>query len=501
MPSDSPENLDSLPPLTDDNDIAPGINTTTHPFDLREDLEPWQRRLNYDPDLTLGHWQERNKIGKSLRNSVPRESHGEWQPLTERIDPIKILLATNEGRQKHLIPIRMGRMAASPFAFFRGAAALMAWDLAQTPISGLQVIISGDAHLNNFGLYGTPQRTVVFDLDDFDEVTYGSWEWDLKRLAASVNVAGRENGLTQSDRQEAVMECVSGYRDNANRLQSLRVLELWYLHHYPGESNPVFKPDSKTEKIFAKLVNKAKKRNNVTLLQKVARHSVAMEWCFAEDPPLLKRVDDATAQKVIQSLTPYAKTLAPERSFMFQRYRVADVAHRVVGVGSVGLRAYLVMLFGNDDNDPLFLQVKEATAPVFAPYTPGIPPEVEHHGQRVVLGQRALQAASDVLLGWTSIDGYPFYVRQMKNMKGSIPLDKLKGSAFMMYARACGTLLARAHGRSGDIAKIAGYCGKSDKLAQAYAQFAEAYGDQTEKDHEALVKAIAAGHIPAESGV
>ncbi len=475
--------------------------THSHPFYLREHLEPLETVPNYEPHLSLGPWSKRTEMGKALREKMSRESHAHWKTLGNRPNPLDILRKTNEGRQEHLIPLRMGRMAVSPFAFLRGAAAVMAWDLAQIPVSGVQVIIDGDAHVNNFGLYGTPQRSVVFDLNDFDEVTFGYWEWDLKRLAASVNVAGRENGFNQSDRREAVLDCVAGYRENANYLQSMRILDLWYLHHHPGQENPLFKLNAKTQKITRKAVEKARERNNVTLLPKVAHRSVSGEWRFLDNPPILQRTDEETAQKVIASLVPYDLTLTPERSFMFQHYRVADVAHRVVGVGSVGLRAYLVMLFGNDDDgsDPLFLQVKEAAAPAFAPYTRPLPPELKHEGRRVVRGQRYLQAATDVLLGWTSIDGRPYYVRQMKNMKGSIPLEWLKGSVFALYARACGTLLARAHARSGDIAKIAGYCGNSAVLDRAIADFAEAYGDQTERDYEAFVKAIESGHIVAET--
>ncbi len=477
------------------------MTTEQHPFYLREDLEPWQRDRPYEPHLWLEPWPRRNEMGKALREKTPRESHANWKPSLNRPNPIDIILATNEGRQEHLIPLRMGRMAASPFAFLRGAAAVMAWDLAQTPVSGLQAVIDGDAHLNNFGLYGTPERQVVFDLDDFDEVTIGSWEWDLKRLAASINVAGRENDLDKSDRQEAVMECVSGYRENAQRLQSLRFLEVWYLHHYPGADHPIFKPGKKLQKVRDKAVKKARNRTNVTLLAKVAHRSVGGGWRFWDVPPILTRTDDQTAKKIVNSLTPYAETLSKGRQYMFQRYRVADVAHRVVGVGSVGLRAYLVMMFGNDDSDPLFLQVKEATASALDPYLPPLSPNLAHHGQRVVLGQRIVQATTDVLLGWTSIDDRPFYVRQMKNMKGSIPIEWLQGSAFLMYARACGTLLARAHARSGDIAKIAGYCGKSDALDEAIADWAESYGDQTERDFQALLEAISAGKVPVEMGI
>jgi len=294
---------------------------------------------------------------------------------------------------------------------------------------------------------------------------------------------------------------VSGYRDNARRLQEMPILDVWYLHHYPGKTNPVFKPDANTKKVLEKAVEKAGQRGNAAFFQKVAHRSEDGAWRFNDEPPILRRLDENTAEKVVQSLIPYARTITPEREYMLQHYHVADVAHRVVGVGSVGTRAYLVMLFGNDDGDPLFIQVKEAMAPAFAPYTPPLPPVVEHQGRRVVMGQRLLQAATDVLLGWTSIAGRPFFVRQMRDLKGSIPIEWLKGSAFLMYARACGTLLARAHARSGDIAKIAGYCGKSGALDEAMADFAEAYGDQMEQDHDALVKAIAAGKIPAETGI
>ncbi len=501
MTTKGSQDIDELLPLTEDVEALSAKEDESHPFALREDLEPWQRGFNYDPGLRLGLPKERRAQGKALREKSPFEGHSRWKPHTNRPDPLQTVGASNVGRQEHLIPLRMGRMAASPFAFLRGSAGVMAWDLAQTPVTGLQVIVCGDAHMNNFGLFGTPQRTVVFDLNDFDEVTYGSWEWDLERLVASVNVAGRENGLDRGDRREAVAACVSGYRDNARRLQALPILDVWYLHHYPGKTNPVFEPDSNTKKVLEKAVEKAKRRDNAAFFQKVSHRSEDGVGRFNDEPPILRRLDENTAQKVVQSLVPYARTITPEREYMLQHYHVADVAHRVVGVGSVGTRAYVVMLFGNDQSDPLFIQVKEAVAPAFAPYTPPLPPVAEHQGRRVVMGQRLLQAANDVLLGWTSIDGRHYFVRQMRDLKGSIDIEWLKGSAFLMYARACGTLLARAHARSGDIAKIAGYCGKSEALDEAMADFAEAYGDQMEQDHDVLVKAIGAGKIPAEMGI
>jgi uncharacterized protein (DUF2252 family) len=452
--------------------------------------------------LEVDHpWQRRHKIGKTLRERTPRESHADGKPVRNRPDPLDLLAASNVGRQKGLIPLRMGRMAASPFTFLRGAACVMAWDLSKTPSSGIRVIIDGDAHINNFGLYGTPQRDVIFDLNDFDEATIGPWEWDLKRLVASVNVAARENGMNQAERSEAVMRAVEGYRWNLGRMERMGVLDVWYTHAYPDTKNPLLKRDPKAQAVIEKTVAKAKSQTNATLLKKTAERSTGGRWRLREDPPILTRVDDKTREKVIRSLEEYAQGLLPERFFMLNRYHVVDVGHRVVGVGSVGTRAYLALLMGNDDNDPLFLQVKEATAPAHAPYVGSLPKGFEHHGKRVVTGQRALQASSDVMLGQTTVDGRPFFVRQMKNMKASIPVEWLTGEAFNFYAQACGALLGRAHARTGDAAAIAGYCGKSPVLGKALAEWAEAYGDQTERDHDRLVQAIKSGKVQAIMGV
>jgi uncharacterized protein (DUF2252 family) len=426
---------------------------------------------------------------------------------------VATVLAAGAGRQKHLLPLRHGRMAASPFAFLRGAADVMAWDLSNTPTSGLPVIICGDCHVNNFGLYGTPQGDVVLDVNDFDETTVGPWEWDLKRLTASVNVLGRENGLNAKERRRAVMLCVAGYRRNMARLHSMGVLDLWFMHTDPAAipvavlervSPKAAKLWPKAEPILAKAVAKARKTNNAMLLGKAADRSVDGGWRFKEDPPILTPVDAETREKVIDALNAYLATLPPERQFMLQRYHVVDVAHRVVGVGSVGTRAYLALLFGNSDADPLFLQVKEAGKPVHAPYLPPLPPEwggAKHEGRRVVGGQTVLQAAHDPLLGWTEIDGRPFYVRLMKNMKGAIPMGYLSGDAFDFFVFGFGAMLARAHARSGDAAVTSGYCGTSEVLDEALADWAEAYGEQTLKDHAALVKAIKSGRVEAASDV
>jgi uncharacterized protein (DUF2252 family) len=443
-------------------------------------------------------WEKRHAAGKDLRRAVPLESHAEWKTWKGRPDPLKLLAASNMGRQKDLIPLRMGRMAASPFTFLRGSACVMAADLSKTPITGIPVIIDGDAHLNNFGFYGTPQREVVFDLNDFDEVTIGPWEWDLKRLVASVNVAGRENGLNRRERFAAVSRSVEGYRLNIRRLESMGLLEIWYLHAYPGRLNPMVKIDPKSEAVFKKVLAKALATDNRALVPKVAERRTDGSWMFRDDPPVLTRVSASTKAKVTDALNRYSSSLPRERNFMLSRYHVADVAHRVVGVGSVGTRAYLVLLFGNGDSDPLFLQVKEAAEPAHGPYVPQLPKEFLHNGKRVVLGQKALQASNDPMLGYTDMDGRHYYVRQMKNLKASIPVEWLTGASFNFYAWACGALLARAHARVGDTARIAGYCGNSPVLDKALAEWAESYGDQTEQDHAILVDSIKRGKTRAQ---
>ena len=452
------------------------------PFDLARPLVPWEQR---------------RAQGKELRLKVPHESHAEWSPGSKRPDPLKLLTESNKGRQADLIPLRMGRMAASPFAFLRGSACVMASDLSTTPITGMSVLMDGDAHLNNFGFYGTPQREIVFDLNDFDEAVVGPWEWDVKRLVASVNVAGRQNGLSANERAAAVRRCVEGYSENAKRLQDMGVLDVWYLHAYPGK-NTIAKPDPKSKAVIEKTVAKAMRTDNRNLLPKVADKGSDGRWTFRNDPPVLTTVTAVTKKKVIDALNQYADTLSRERRIMLNRYSVADVAHRVVGVGSVGTRAYLVLLFGNGDDDPLFLQVKESVQAAHAPYLPPISAEFRHNGKRVVMGQRALQASSDPMLGYATIDGRDFYVRQMKNLKASIPVEWLTGASFNFYAWACGSLLARSHSRTGDPARIAGYCGNSNVWPQTLAKWAESYGDQTEKDHATLVSAIQSGKIKAE---
>jgi uncharacterized protein (DUF2252 family) len=451
----------------------------------------------FDLGSKLAPWKQRRADGKELRRAVPRESQAEWKPGKDRPDPMKLMAQSNKGRQMHLVPLRMGRMAASPFAFLRGSACVMAADLSASPISGISVIMDGDAHVNNFGFYGTPQREVVFDLNDFDEATVGPWEWDLKRLVASVNVAGRQNGLNRRERAAAVRRCVAGYRLNMTRLQNMGVLDVWYLHAYPGRSNPLVKVDPKSEAVIGKVLDKALRTDNRTLLPKVAEQRNG-SWKFREDPPVLTRVDATAKAKVLDALNRYTNSLSRERRFMLNRYHLADVAHRVVGVGSVGTRAYLALLFGNGDDDPLFLQVKESVQAAHAPYLPPIPEEFQHNGKRVVMGQRAMQASSDPMLGYTEMDGRDYMVRQMKNLKASIPVEWLTGASFNFYAWGCGAILARAHARTGDPARIAGYCGNSTVLDEALAEWAESYGDQTEQDHATLMASIKRGETKAD---
>jgi uncharacterized protein (DUF2252 family) len=445
-------------------------------------------------------WEARVDHGERLRRSSPFEGHACWTPAPDRPDPIALIEATNAGRLPDLIPLRWARMAASPFAFLRGAATVMAWDLAHSPSTGLDVVIDGDAHIGNFGLFGTPQCTVVIDLNDFDEVTVGPWEWDLKRLTASVNVAARLNDMDRAERRAAVIATVKGYRWNLRRLETMPVLDLWAQHtltnRLDGKDADLKK---KTAAVLREAEDKARETNNASMLKNTAERDKNGCWRFKSLPPILTPVDDALREQIIDGLDAYLPTLPAERQYMLRRYHVVDVARRVSGVGSVGTRAYLVLLFGNGEHDPLFLQVKEATVAAHAPRLPPAPMDDRHEGSRVVLGQRLLQAAGDPLLGWTEIDGRPFYVRQMKNLKGSIDVEGLGVDSFNFFAWAYGSLLARAHARSGDAAVISGYCGKSGPFDDAMADWAEAYGAQTRQDHAALLAAIKSGRVKADA--
>jgi uncharacterized protein (DUF2252 family) len=387
-------------------------------------------------------------------------------------------------------------MAASRFGFLRGAAAVMAADLSRTPKSGIQVLIDGDAHLSNYGLFGTVERDIVFDLNDFDEATVGPFEWDLKRLVTSIEVAGRDMGFAKKLRRRAVREAAGAYRREILRLERMGALDVWYLFLYAGRKNSDPRLDPATRRVLRSASQRAGERTNAGLLDEIAERRRDGTWRLRTMPPLQTRIPPAVRAQVVAALPVYGESLPRERRSLLGRYHVVDVARRVVGVGSVGTRDYIVLLFGNDEHDPLFLQVKEGTVPGAEPYVPPLPREFrDHPGKRVVTAQRGLNGSPDILLGWTRVDGRPFYVRQLRNLKGAVPIDGLGPATFLHYVAACGAILARAHARCGDAALIAGYCGPSDSMDRALARFAEKYADQTEKDRESLLQAIASGRV------
>ncbi|WP_370875582.1 DUF2252 domain-containing protein [Methylobacterium amylolyticum] len=455
-------------------------------IDLRTGVEPWDRR---------------RAAGKTLRRDRPHADHAALSVGSDRPDPVALIEAAHEGRQAHLIPLRVARMASSPFAFLRGAAQVMAWDLAQGARGAIDVVMNGDAHISNFGLFGSPQGEVVLDLNDFDEVTVGPWEWDLKRLCASIEVAARDAGVPNGERRQAVLDAVSGYQHTMDDLAPRGSLDVW--QHAARADDLAFTGiaiDAQSRAVVRKAVEKARRKNNRSLLDRVGERRTDGGWRFREDPPILTRVDQATRQAVTSGLEGYAETLPRERRFMLSRYHVVDVAHQVVGVGSVGTRAYVALLCGNSDQDALFLQVKEAVRPAHAPYLRGMPePYASHEGERVIYGQRLLQAVGDPLLGWTTIKGRPFYVRQMKNMKGEIPVARMTGRSLTYFSHAYGALLAKAHARTGDAAAIAGYIGHDGRadLREALANWALAYGERNEADYRAFRSAIASGRLTA----
>ncbi len=455
---------------------------------------------------------ERAAEGKQARRRAPRSAHGEWAPAADRPDPIAVLEEQGRSRVAELLPIRHGRMAASPFAFFRGAAAVMAADLAPTPASGLRAQLCGDAHLSNFGGFASPERDLVFDLNDFDEALPGPWEWDLKRLAASLAIAGRERGLDDAARREVVHGASRRYREAMAAFAGMTALQVWYARVDAGELEARGGGLTKAQRAqLTRTAEKARRKDHLRAFSKLVRSGDDGHPRFASDPPLLVPVDellpDLEAQEVHarmrELIAQYRASLPADRRRLLDRYRYADLAHKVVGVGSVGTRAWVVLMLGPDD-DPLFLQCKEAQQSVLAPYAGAS--RFRNEGRRVVEGQRLMQAASDILLGWlhaVGTDGRErdFYVRQLWDWKASANVEAMEPAGLAAYARMCAWTLARAHARSGDPAAIAGYAGTGDVLDRALAGFAEAYADQNERDHAALRAAIDAGRLPAETGV
>jgi uncharacterized protein (DUF2252 family) len=452
---------------------------------------------------------ERAAAGKAARSEVRRSSHAVWEPAEGRADPVAVLEGQSASRVPELVPIRYGRMSASPFAFFRGAAAVMAADLATTPVSGLRVQVCGDAHLSNFGAYAAPDRRLVFDLNDFDESLPGPWEWDVKRLVASFAIAARENGLKRKERTTVMLTATRAYREAMRTFAAQSNLEVWYARFDVEAALREVEDEDPTEvKRVRKGVAKARSKDSLRALAKLAE-VVDGELRIRSEPPLLVPAEELVADSEGHDLNEilsgvlkaYRASLPADRQHLLDGYRMRHVARKVVGVGSVGTRAWAILLTGADDSDPLFLQAKEAEASVLEPYAGTS--RYKNHGRRVVEGQRLMQAASDIFLGWcpaVGLDGRArdFYVRQLWDWKRSAEIERLSPRGLEVYARMCGWTLARAHARSGDRIAIASYLGAGDAFDSAIAEFSEAYADQSERDHAALVAAIDSGRIEAE---
>jgi uncharacterized protein (DUF2252 family) len=422
-----------------------------------------------------------------------------WAALSGRPDLVHQIMESHDGRIDRLIPVRVGRMAASPYGFLRGAAGVMAEDFARLPVTGITPVICGDAHLGNFGFYASPERDLVFDLNDFDEAHPGSWEWDLRRLAASTWVAGRQNGCTEEQCQTAALSCVSSYRGQIRDLSKQPLLYRSYQRLDLDRLQITASEESLRDEI-ARAARRAQGRTSdralprLTVLEGRRRR-------ITEDPPLTTRLKRGESASLAVALDDYLTTLAPHWRRVIGGYSVADVAHRVVGVGSVGLRAFVALCEGSNADDVIFLQLKQARRSVLARFVHGDSAWHAHQGQRVVEYQQALQTVSDPLLGWTTHQGRQYYVRQFRDMKGSIPVDAIDAAALADYAGICGLLLAKGHARTSGASMIAGYVGRSDQLDIALARFARRYADQTEQDHKSLIRAIRRGLLPAEQGV
>ena len=456
---------------------------------------------------------ERASRGKAARTEVPRRAHGEWSPPPARADPVAVLEEQDKTRVPELVPIRYGRMLVSPLTFFRGAAAIMAADLADGPRTGLQAQLCGDAHLSNFGIFAAPDRRLTFNVNDFDETLPGPFEWDLKRLVASFAVAGRERGFGRQVRGRISATVARSYREAMRDFASMRTLDLWYARVEVDELARSFseQASSKDAKRLERDLAKARTKDSLKAFAKLT-HVVDGEPRIVSDPPLIVPVDelpDAGQQEIAHEtierlIRDYRRTLSGDRRRLVERFRYVDAAHKVVGVGSVGTRAWIVLMLGRDVDDPLFLQAKEAGASVLEPYVGKS--AYSTHGQRVVEGQRLIQSGSDILLGWIrekNADGVArdFYVRQLWDAKGSASVETMTQPNLADYGRLCGWTLAKAHARSGDPIAIAAYLGKSDVFDRALAGFAESYADQNERDHAALNEAVKEGRVKAETGV
>jgi uncharacterized protein (DUF2252 family) len=434
----------------------------------------------------------RAEAGRALRKAAPRSSHAAWDPAAGR-SPLDLLEESDRRRLPELVPLRHARMLASPFAFLRGAPGVMAHDLASTPVTGITVQACGDAHLLNFGLFATPERNLVFGLNDFDETLPGPWEWDVKRLATSLVVAAPTAGLDQAAGRRAAQAAVRVYREQLARYAGMRLLEVWYSR--VDASVIIAMSRGRRRRAVADRLARAQHHTNLDALPRLTKPSGDSRR-FVEDPPLLTHVEECHPGWVEEILGRYRASMPDERRQLLARFRAHDAARKVVGVGSVGTRCYVVLLLGDRHDDPLLLQVKQATASVLEPHAGRS--RYRHAGRRVVTGQRLLQTASDIFLGWTSDGAADYYVRQLWDMKGSVNLETLDPADLAPYGRLCGWVLARAHARSGDAAAISGYLGGGDSFDRAVADFAEAYADQTEADHAAFTRAQ--GPAPRKGG-
>jgi uncharacterized protein (DUF2252 family) len=452
--------------------------------------------------------QERNDLGRSRRSTVPRSALADFVADEHRPDPVALLQSQDTSRISELLPIRYGRMLTSPFAFFRGAALIMASDLAGHEHTGLDVQLCGDAHLSNFGLFASAERNLVFDVNDFDETLPGPWEWDVKRLVASLAVAARTNGFGPNERKQVVCACARAYRERMQAFAGMRELDVWYAHTTIDDAL-LAGVDPNYAHAIRRTASKAHTRDNLEALSKLTK-SVDGHRRLASDPPLLVPIDElvgeAEARRHEQQMgalvDEYRESLDAGRHRIITRFRYAGMARKVVGVGSVGTRAWVILMLGRDDDDPLLMQVKEAQRSVLEQYL--TPSEYQNSAQRVVMGQRLMQASSDILLGWLHCvgpDGHEgdYYVRQLRDWKGSADVEASSSQLLADYGRSCGEVLARAHARTGDRIAIAAYLGKHDVADNAFAQFAEAYADQNERDYQALRNAAASNRVPVES--
>jgi uncharacterized protein (DUF2252 family) len=480
---------------------------------LRTGEAPPRRAHRYQLDAALARLTpaERAERGKAARAEVPLESHAVFDPRPDRPDPVALLEEQAATRVPELVPVRYGRMMVSPFSYYRGAALPMASDLAATPVSGLAVQACGDAHLSNFGVFGSAERRLVFDVNDFDETLPGPWEWDVKRLAASMEVAARDNGFSGKKRRQIVAATVASYREAMRGFAAMTNLDVWYARADIEQLRTQFEPQlkSRQRKLVDRDMAKARTRDSMQEVAKLTRVADGRPRIIS-DPPLLVPVDELIPEQTNRNglesqladlVARYRRTLQTDRRYLLEQYEFCDMARKVVGVGSVGTRCWIVLLLGRDHRDPLFLQVKEAEASVLSRFAGAS--KYASQGQRVVAGQRLMQASSDIFLGWqrteTGLDGQArdFYVRQLRDWKFSADIESMMPRDMRMYGELCGWTLARAHACSGDRIAIAAYLGASDVFDQAITQFSATYADQNGRDHDALVAAVAAGRISA----